>query len=479
MRRANDSVITTRTIPKLMILNLLEKNNMTPLPLINFENALGESRFKTNKLLTEVIDEVHTYSSAIVEQNTANQFTAYHVNTEIVNQFKLFYLKTSPLYRLFLFYFNEENNLPLLSKELAISTASTYSYINQLNTILAPWEFQVKKKKLQGEEQHLRFLTFELIQFYYKGIEFPFTSQSEKFSNQILSTLSKFLDNSLPHSSRLKLTHFIRVATQRLKIGKTIETLSVPVVSLNDKLTNDRLHSSLLGLFKVAFPSVSEKLLANECALLCAFIYAENLAPKQWYVPNLPKELISHRQDFLEGINHLLIEDLKPDKIQEIALNLDRIFYKYNYFNYIADSFDDTTAFKQFQELYPAVSDFIMTFLKDHLYEFQSLDIYYDLLFTLTTSLPADCFSLPLYICVDFSKGQLYNNYIKERIAAFNSLTIIFESHPSEKTALYLSDFAHYQIDSPQIIWKNPPTVNDWNTLGNTIVALKQEDLNQ
>lgn len=462
---------------KITILNIFEQHNMTPLSIRVFEEALGESRFKTNKLLTEVIEDVHLYSSGLIEINETNHYTAFQINTEVVNQFKLFYLKTSPLYRLFLFYFNSEKNLPLLTKDLAISTASTYSYISQLNNVLEPQKLQIKKKALQGDEQHLRFLTFELIQYYYKGIEAPFKQNHQKFINQVLLTLNKFFSRRLSHSNRLKLTHFLSVAGQRLQNGHGIDKLDTPPVSLRDLVANDRLVSSLLVAFKTTFPTISEHQLKNECALLLAFIYSENLAPHEWQLLAKQDDIVTLRHDFMSGVTDLLIEPISSTSVQTIEQELDRIFYKMLYFNYTSDSFDDTSAVQQFQELYPTVSKFITTFLAEQPVDHQTPNLYYDLLFNLTTNLSAEYFSHPIYICVDFSKGHLYNDYIKERILAFNTLRIVFQEFLSEETHLYLSDFANYQTDTPQIIWKNPPTVNDWNTLGNTIVTLKQEEL--
>ncbi|EKQ3613722.1 hypothetical protein P4507_002781, partial [Enterococcus faecalis] len=97
-----------------------------------------------------------------------------------------------------------------------------------------------------------------------------------------------------------------------------------------------------------------------------------------------------------------------------------------------------------------------------------------DYLFLLVTILPIELLEDVIYICVDFSHGNFYNEFIKRSISSFQNLNVKFERKLTTKTQIYISDFVLNKNVCPQIIWKNPPGPNDWKVFGDLVVSLKE-----
>lgn len=151
---------------------------------------------------------------------------------------------------------------------------------------------------------------------------------------------------------------------------------------------------------------------------------------------------------------------------------------KYFSFNYATDSFTSDIINAQFRELFTEASILVEDFIDANNETFDELtettSLYYDLLFILITSISSTELQTPLHVYVDFSRSPAYSNHIKNNIQSFNSLNITFDTIISNDTDLFISDFADYRIKIPQIIWRDPPTVNDWSILGDTMIDIKK-----
>jgi hypothetical protein len=95
-------------------------------------------------------------------------------------------------------------------------------------------------------------------------------------------------------------------------------------------------------------------------------------------------------------------------------------------------------------------------------------------MFALINAIPTAALVDKVYVCVDFSQGDLYTDYIVSTLQAFNNAHIVIEENISDHTNIYLSDFYSSFITQPQIIWQDPPTPTDWGQLADTIIACKK-----
>jgi len=78
-------------------------------------------------------------------------------------------------------------------------------------------------------------------------------------------------------------------------------------------------------------------------------------------------------------------------------------------------------------------------------------------------------------VCVDFSLGELYTNFIQNQIKGFKNLSIILENRLTSKTDIFVSDSVIESLSITQIIWKRPPTPLDWEMFGDAIVDVKNK----
>ncbi len=68
---------------------------------------------------------------------------------------------------------------------------------------------------------------------------------------------------------------------------------------------------------------------------------------------------------------------------------------------------------------------------------------------------------------------------IISQVKEFKNYNIVIESRITSRTDIYLSDCLLEKFNKEQIIWKNPPTPDDWEYFGNTIIREKNRHLTE
>lgn len=105
--------------------------------------------------------------------------------------------------------------------------------------------------------------------------------------------------------------------------------------------------------------------------------------------------------------------------------------------------------------------------------------LFYDYLFLLVGICPVFYFESPIHVCIDFSQGSAYTAYIISQVKGFKNYNIVIESRITSRTDIYLSDCLLEKFNKEQIIWKNPPTPDDWEYFGNIIIREKNRHLTE
>ena len=475
------TLLTQTDQAKLTLLDFFEENNNTIVPIWQLEELLNLSAFKTSNIIEELSSELSRFSLGTIKLLQNKQVTAYNITNELINKFKLYYLKQSPLFKIYTFFYNGDNNFPLKIKEIGISQASAYNLIKQLNHQLYSFDIKIHNQKLNGPERLIRLKTFEVLIFFFKGIESPFDAQLLKSTRMLIHTLMKQIGLSASHSMQLKLEYFISVSFLRIKQGFTINQSDSLTFKKKMHHSADRLYSVLLSKFKELFPTLTEPNVHMEILYLIEFLVAESLLNeteilqgfiKTQTLTTLTNDFILHMKSACHSKE--IFESSETKLIQESSA----CFMKYNLFNYHTDSFNNDLINQQFTELYVSESQLIRDFIlsKTNHAELspETLPLFYDLLFLIVTHVPDNAFQSPLHICVDFSRSLTYSQHIKNKISAFDALKVIFDDEVTADTDLYVSDFANYQIDTPQIIWKDPPSINDWRLFGDTLIDIRK-----
>lgn len=475
------NLLTQNEQDKLTLLDFFENNNDTLIPLWQLEELLNLSTFKTSNITEELSDELSNFSSGAIKLLPNKNVTAYSINNELINKFKLYYLKLSPLFKIYMFFCNGEHNFPLKIKEIGISQASAYKLIKKLNKQLEPFAIKIHNQKLIGSERHIRLKTFEMLLFFFKGIESPFNKSVLKSAHLLTHALIKQLNFPSSYSMKLKLEYFISVSLIRIKQGFVIEQADSLTFKKGISRSSDRLYSILTLTFKQLFPALSEQEIHMEVLYLIEFLVAESLLTGSNTLEGftLSSKLKAQTSGF---ISHMREACNSEEELQlceaKLLKETSASFLKYNLFNYYTDSFNNDLINQQFTELYVSesqlISEFILSRTGQSELSQEEFSLFYDLLFLIVTYVPNNAFQSPLHICVDFSRSMTYSKHIKNKISAFDALKVIFDDEVTANTNLYVSDFANYQINIPQIIWKDPPSINDWRLFGDTLIDIRK-----
>lgn len=148
-------------------------------------------------------------------------------------------------------------------------------------------------------------------------------------------------------------------------------------------------------------------------------------------------------------------------------------------------SFTSKKQLQFFFETYPIFSTAIQNVIQDNKHYFLEKDerfmirLFYDYLFLLVGICPVSYFESPIHVCIDFSQGSAYTAYIISQVKGFKNYNIVIESRIISRTDLYLSDCLLEKFNKEQIIWKNPPTPDDWEYFGNIIIREKNRHLTE
>ncbi len=99
--------------------------------------------------------------------------------------------------------------------------------------------------------------------------------------------------------------------------------------------------------------------------------------------------------------------------------------------------------------------------------------MYYDYLFFLITQIAVEKLKDPVFICIDFSHSSIYKKYIQTMLSSLQSMNICYEEKLSTKTQIYLSDFFIDTLPCYQVVWKRPPTPEDWSDFSHLLLTVK------
>jgi len=82
-----------------------------------------------------------------------------------------------------------------------------------------------------------------------------------------------------------------------------------------------------------------------------------------------------------------------------------------------------------------------------------------------------------VHICVDFSEGPLYTDYIFDLLQTYNTGNLVLTRHLSAQTDIYLSDFYTSSVKQQQLVWRNPPQTQDWVLLENLVNNVRKKKI--
>lgn len=457
---------------KYYIVKLLEMNQNIFFSQAQLMDALGLSKYKVDKFLKGIEEDSELLKLKIsIAVDISGEIISQGFNNLVTKRLRLYYLEQSKQYQLlYEMLVGSNQSTESLATKLYVSRASIYNELKILKDNLKIYGLKVKNLKIVGRELKVRSFFFSLLNDFYCGITKPFSQEINKKINSFKNLLlvNKNIYPTKVQEYRLELFIGISFIRKEKKFLLDEPILNIPELELYPyfKLYGSNKNKSNLDI-------------QNEIQNVFFFCYAENLINDlQWEIRFKDnKEALDISRHFVKELEKFVTLDFKFK--EQIIKEIFRINQKWLYFHFKEATFTFDNQKSYFQEIYFKCDSIVRTYLGqsslEKLFEDEEekVKVYYDYLFILTTIVPTNFIEEVIYVCVDFSHGKFYNDFIQNSIKSFKNLNIVFEHKITNNTQIYISDFVLKGIGCRQVIWKNPPGPNEWKLFGDLIVKLK------
>lgn len=464
---------------KLYILEFIEASSTTEVSIDSLCEFLGLSKFKTQNYIEQLSNDVQSHApQTTIFLTESNVFYWENVNLEMIRLQRLYYIKKSPIFLLL----HETIQSDFLMEEFAnkhfISESIAYKTKQKLNTILKEQNISIKQKKLVGSELEIRAYLFELYYYFFNGFEFPFSDRVFSIVKESITHIVGLNTSNLSLTQQIKLELFL--AIQQIRINDNQELNSD--ISYSTNLFSSEIFSEIEHFYTKTYFLMGNPL-HFEIHYLEAILSSNDFAATESFdqtmtVP-LSHAFLLHIKETVSFIPPFVFSE-ESVEWNQIRKDVDKIHLLLELKHFAASSFISSEQIYYFEENYPIFHrlskifvDEIVTKNFPNLADEKKISLYYDYLFVLIRYLPIKFVDTPTWICVDFSNGENYTNFIASSIRSFRDLNIEIQKIPDEKTAVFVSDFSIAQLNCAQIIWKNPPSANDWKIFANTVISHK------
>lgn len=452
------------------------------------KEELAQSLSLTNYQLNKYFETMNADLAAVSEDTPCyldepnkGMWQSFGLNSFLLQKVTLLYLNRAPLFTALeyqFFYSNLYTKRQYVSANY-MSSSVFYRALDSLDPVLRKHGFFQASSLYADEEFTVRLHLFQLYYTMYNGVSEPFEPLNP-LVNDMVSTIQSELPNDLNPTQETKLSTFLRVWLLRM--------LDSNPIGSDQKLHIKPTESSQKMMVQL------QQLLADQLTLTAEeFNYLDSFLIAQGYLgtdemgklaADIPAvdELTQQFLGEMENNNVLLTTSLVDN--QQLKDSLLSIHFQFTTFYIEPTTFIDPDQVKFFSELYPAfdiaVSHNITKLQRRedlHLTQKMAVNLYFSYMFALINSVPTELMRDQVHICVDFSQGTLYTNYVIRSLDGFNHAHIIIDTHLTEDTDIYISDFHSNKVTQAQVIWQDPPTPVDWSNLADLILDTKRKKL--
>lgn len=461
---------------KWYLLQYLELNKNAYCSIEQLGDILEISRYKLEKYLQELQAELEeNHYDATIELLETGEIEVHRLNHAIVKKMRLFLVKRSLTYQIFHRYVTNETSLDKQIEELHVSRSSTYRLYKRLKEQLTDEGFQLKKNQLIGNEFSIRSFLFGLYYEIFNGLTSPFDEEIQKQGKEIFRYLEHYLNLSLPKTKEHKFLFYMSVALIRLRKGHGIAD---NYIDYQENAATEYLSKWLDNHFTLT--QVEKRREIAALLLFCQMMEVDLQQELQFIKQDENQQAEVLVEEFLQYLaNHSRFELARLKEDRSLVAGLLRINRKWLIYHFRETTFVTKIQRRYFQEINPKLDELIQDFIErigqQGLFhsEQERNKLYYDYLFFLITKISVEELEDPVYICIDFSHGSSYNEYIQTMLRSLQSMNICYEEKLSTKTQIYLSDFLIDTLPCHQMIWKRPPTPEDWAEFGHLLLTVK------
>lgn len=469
---------------KLLIVRYLEfeKNNYLVLP--RLYEVLGLSKFKTRNYIIELNKEFSafdTHPEIIVSED--GEIEVKNLNLIDIKNLRRVYFAKSKIAQLLTDTITSKVTIDKFAEEHFLSTSRAYVKRKELTVFLDKQGIKLKKNMLVGEETAIRSMLFSVYFGIYNGYKLPFDEKILNETKNIVQYFEYLLHLKLSSTRRIKLNLMVALTLLRTYNGDTLSDCFF----LPEYFETVEGSEIIQDLSHISFKNLTKEQILNEVSYILLFLIGEEeFAHGRQFVNEAEhfQEIDKISQVLSRHLIHLLpFSDKAPAEERlkaqdELTLGIERINRTHQVFDLKMSSFISKKQMQFFFETYPVFSGAVKEIVDKYIEEFNgneelAVRLFYDYLFLLIDVCPVSYFEPPIHVCIDFSQGKTYTNYIVSQVNGFKNYNIVIESKVTSKTHIYLSDCLLENFGKKQIIWKEPPTPDDWENFGNAVIKLK------
>lgn len=438
--------------------------------------------YKLHKAITTINNDLMSISSTqhpvYLDEPEKGLLRGNHLTTVVIQKIGLIYLQRSNIFSAFEYnyIYDHQYSKTDYMKENYISNATFYHAEGRMKKVLKHIDFGQINNPNTSPEYRVRLHLFQLYYPAYNGIESPF-ADLDSLIEMLVDELQSVCDIRYTPTQLNKLSIFLKIWILRMngehEIGTTLLTLSK-----NESAERFESVRSIIASEYLITASDDELDYLYTFLLIQGYMTAPPATFSREAMPTAHKLTdhfmeIAHQEKFLADPDKLDVSPLR-DEIFKINVQFTTFYVE-------PTTFVDPSQVSFFQESYPIFDGIISRFIKTvHnkqtaiISDKDSVNLYFSYMFAMINSIPMDWMASRVHICVDFSQGNLYTNYIVKTLNSFSNANIKIEDHITEDTDIYLSDFYSSFISQTQITWLDPPTPTDWSQLADTIIAIKK-----
>lgn len=458
---------------KLSVLRYIEIKKDKNIILTELTSFIGISELRIKKVMDELNYELTQFETNPKILNDGIIIRPINIDYSIVKRLRLEYFKKAPTFLLFKSFLEESMTVKEFSKKYYLALPTIYVRQRLIKNFLSTYGIKIKNGRLVGNEITLRNIIFSVYFEIYNGIELPFSKLIVQQIKSLTKYLSFLFHLKLSKTETVKLDLLIGILLCRLRNGFYLSEEEDYFYSLKKFSAIDRIVKKISDLLLIK----ETKKGIREVRYLLVFLKSIGVEDISIHVKEIKFKDIDRTSRYIsEKISSEL--NLKEDRnkinFEKNLINLNR---NHKIFDFILSSFNSDDQTNYFFEVYPnfsfAVAKALSIYKNDLRFGDKTLvnQLFFEYVFLLINDYPLA--EVPVYVCVDFSLGKLYSNFIQNQIKGFKNLNIVLENRLTSKTDIFVSDSVIEALSIKQIIWKRPPTPLDWEMFGDAVIDVK------
>lgn len=472
-------------LTKLKILYYLENHHLSTVLFDELIEEIKINNYQVKKLLSEIKSEIKAWKLDTyyrIDLQTQKSYVRYERKTQgnimlLLNH----YVRRSQMQALVRAIFTEEvNKVADLEEVVFLSKSATYKLVKKFTDLSTDYGISIDKNmKFSGEEWMIREFVYNFYLSLYGDFYKIFSSDVLADLNLMVSGLENIeglFTRELCLTDKTKVLYRLFVIYTRNYFGNKakakdfMRTRSV-FISPIQELLGDFLEGSDDEILEEAY-ELLYFLSSESITVQCSFDVPEK-------VTLLTKEFTQAFSTAFEQHAFEIMQDTTQIELNNIHLRL-LVSLRANFDSSVLNDF------KFMGENYEEIERFCYNFVHKQmcgsqdklLLQEKQEALAREYMFLLLCYTNVHKTRRPVKICVDFSYGISYNQYILQNIEALGFLNI--EAHiggSREGIDIYLSNLPSQEVEADQIIWASPPTSYDWEFFGNSVVKIKKENL--